>query len=393
MSANRIDPTSNSARSRTPPTAAEVLGVPFVPPGAVALGGTRVRAALARAQAAMAPPPLRILEGVFGMLDHRVLVELCEIGVPDALTGPTTVADLGERVEADVDMLERLLRFAATRGWVRIDRRGRVKPTKVTAFLRTDHPGGWRAWVEFAGGPEVVAAVGAMSVRQGRSDGFAQVNGAPFFEWMAAHPERWTTFDQAMAAGGRMHALALVAALDWSATRSVCDVGGGTGELLACLLDLLPEVRGTVLDLPDVIGRSVQHPRLATVGGDAFVDVPSGFDTYLLVNVLHDWSDEDAGRILGNVVEAADVQSRVIVVDNDCPTVPLPDVAVGADVLMAALTAGGHERGPKAFARLGEAYGLSHDRSVRLASGDFAHVFLRAPEASVKIVRRPDAET
>lgn len=31
---------------------------------------------------------------------------------------------------------------------------------------------------------------------------------------------------------------------------------------------------------------------------------------------------------------------------------------------------------PTEFARLGEAYGLSHDRSVRLASGDFAHVFL-----------------
>jgi 2,7-dihydroxy-5-methyl-1-naphthoate 7-O-methyltransferase len=375
MTANQVEPNS-SAHSCKPLTAAEVLGVPFIPPGAVAMSGARVRAALARVQAAMAPPPLRILEGLFGMLDHRVLVELCEIGVPDALTRPTTVADLGERVGAEVDMLERMLRFAATRGWVKIDRRGRVKPTKVTAFLRTDHPGGWRAWVEFAGGHEVVAAVGAMSVRQGRSDGFAQVNGAPFFEWMAAHPDRWATFDQAMAAGGRMHALTLVAALDWSATRSVCDVGGGTGELLACLLDLLPELNGTVLDLPDVVGRSVEHPRLTTVGGDAFVEVPSGFDTYLLVNVLHDWSDEDAGRILGRVVNAAGGHSRVIVVDNDRPTVPLPDVSVGADVLMAALTAGGLERGPKEFARLGEAYGLSHDRSVRLASGDFAHVFL-----------------
>ena len=363
---------------RTPPTVAEVLGVPFIPPSVVTRSGTRLRAALGRAHAAMAPPPLRILEGLFGMLDHRVLVALCEIGVPDALTAPTTVADLGKRVGADADMLERMLRFAATRGWVRIDRRGRVKPTKVTAFLRTDHPGGWRSWVAFAGGDEIVAAVGALSARQERVDGFAHVNGAPFFEWMAAHPDRWATFDQAMAAGGRMHALALVAALDWSTTRTVCDVGGGTGELLACLLDLLPEVRGTVLDLPDVVDRSVKHPRLATVGGDAFVDVPNGFDSYLLVNVLHDWSDDDAGRILERVVDAAGAQSQVIVVDNDRPTVPLPDVAVGTDVLMAALTAGGHERGPDEMVRLVEAQGLSHERSVRLASGDFVHVFRTA---------------
>ena len=84
------------------------------------------------------------------------------------------------------------------------------------------------------------------------------------------------------------------------------------------------------------------------------------------MNVLHDWSDEDAGRILGRVVDAAGAHSRVIVVDNDRPTVPLPDVAVGADVLMAALTAGGLERGPTHFARLGQANGLSHDRSARL---------------------------
>jgi hypothetical protein len=372
---NASPPDSSGPRPRTAPTAAEVLGVPFLPPGAITVNSNRARAALGRVHAAMAPPPLRILEGLFGMLDHRVMVTLCEIGVPEALTRRTTVADLGERVGADADMLERLLRYAATRGWVRIDRRGRVKPTKVTRFLRCDHPGGWRSWVEFAGGDEIVAAVGALSVHEARSDGFAEVNGAPFFEWMAAHPDRWATFDQAMAAGAHMHALALVAALDWSATKNVCDVGGGTGELLACLLDLLPDVRGTVLDLPDVVGRSVEHPRLATVGGDAFVEVPGGFDTYLLVNVLHDWDDDAAGRILRRVVRAAGDRSRVIVVDGDRPTIPRADIAVATDVLMAALTGGGHERSPEEFARLGESNGLSHERSVRLASADFAHVF------------------
>ncbi len=83
-------------------------------------------------------------------------------------------------------------------------------------------------------------------------DGFAAVNGAPFFEYMAAHPDRGATFDQAMAAGGRMHALTLAAAIDWSTTSSICDVGGGTGELLATLLDLLPSVQGTLVDLPSV---------------------------------------------------------------------------------------------------------------------------------------------
>lgn len=66
--------------------------------------------------------------------------------------------------------------------------------------------------------------------------------------------------------------------------------------------------------------------------------------------------------------------SRVVVVDSDRPTVPQDDVAVSADVLMAALTPGGKERDTAAFIELGRAVGLRHERSVQPASGDLAHV-------------------
>lgn len=357
----------------------DVLGVPVLPPGRVTVAGNRVRELVGRLHRTMAPPPVRILEGVFGMLEHRVLVALCEAGVPDALTGPRSIADLAVAVDADEPQLERLLRFAATRGWVRIDRRQRVRPTRATAFLRADHPGGWRAWVDFAGGDEVVAAVGRLSLRAGSRHSFLEANGAPFFDWMAEHPARWQVFDQAMAAGGRMHALGLASVLDWRAGERVCDVGGGTGDLLATLLELVPDLEGTVLDLPGVIARAVDHPRLTAVAGDAFVDVPSGFDTYLLVNVLHDWDDGDAERILGRVAAAAGPDARVVVVDSERTAVPRHDIAISADVLMAALTDGGMERDGTEFAELGERAGLRLVSSHRLASADIAHVFRAVP--------------
>lgn len=353
----------------------DVLGVPLLPPGRVTVAGNRVRELLGRIHRSMAPPPVRILEGIFGMLEHRVLVSLCEAGVPDALTGPRTIVELANEVDADEVRLERLVRFAATRGWVRIDRRQRVRPTRVTAFLRTDHPGGWRAWVDFAGGDEVVAAVGHLSVRSDARHAFLDANGAPFFEWMDDHPDRWEIFDRAMAAGGRMHALGLAAVLDWSDDERVCDVGGGTGDLLAALLDLVPGVEGTVLDLPGVVGRTVEHPRLAAVGGDAFQQVPTGFDTYLLVNVLHDWDDGDALHILQRIAGAADPDARVVVVDSERTAGPRDDIAVSADMLMAALTDGGKERDASNFAGLGAAAGLRLAASHRLPSADYAHVF------------------
>lgn len=353
-----------------------MLGVPALPPGRVTASADRLRAAVGRAHAAMAPPPVRILEGLFGLLEHRVLVALCDVGVPEALVTRTEVGVLADELGVDRDVLGRLLRFAATRGWVRIDRRGRVRPTRVTAFLRRDHPGGWRAWVDLVGGAEVVAAVQALSPSVA-ADAFAAANGAPFFEWMAEHPARWADFDAAMAAGGRLHALGLAAALDWSDVDTVCDVGGGTGHLLATLLERLPHLEGTVLDLPQVVARAVEHPRLTALGGDAFAAVPPGFDAYLLVNVLHDWDDEAAGRLLGRVADAARPGARVIVVESERTAVPRPGIAVAADVLMAALTPGGRERGTEAFVQLGAAAGLRHDGAVRLASGDLAHRFVR----------------
>jgi hypothetical protein len=361
--------------ARTQPNVRDVLGVPVLPPGSVVAATNRARAALGRLHARLAPPPVRILEGLFGMLDHRVLVAICAAGVPDALDAPMPPDRLAVRVGAEPAMLERLLWYAATRGWVRFDRRGRVRPTAVTTFLRSDHPGGWRAWVDFAGGDDLVAAVAHLSTDPATTDAFAAANGAPFFAWMTAHPERGAAFDHAMAAGGRMHGLMLAAVFDWSDDRRVCDVGGGTGDLLGVLLDLVPTLEGTVFDLPDVVARARAHARLTATAGDAFVDVPAGFDTYLLVSVLHDWNDDDAQLILARVARAAGTAARVIVVDTERTARPRADLSVSVDVLMAAVTRGGKERDTAAFTALGRAAGLTRTRTVRLASGNLAHEF------------------
>jgi len=368
-----------SGRTTRPVRPQDVLGVPLLPPGRVTVAGNRFRELLGRIHRSLAPPPVQILEGLFGLLEHRLLVSMCEVGIPEALTGPRSIPDLASEVGADEARLERLLRFAATRGWVRIDRRRRVRPTRVTAFLRTDHPGGWRAWVDFAGGDEIVAAVGHLSVRADARHAFLDANGASFFDWMADHPQRRETFDRAMAAGGRMHALGLAAVLDWSDGERVCDVGGGTGDLLAALLDLVPGLAGTVFDLPGVAGRALDHPRLSAIDGDAFEQVPAGFHTYLLVNVLHDWGDDDAVRILQRVAEAAAPTARIVVVDNDRTPVPQDDIAVSADVLMAALTAGGKERDAAGVAELGRQAGLRVVSTHRLPSADSAHVLRPTP--------------
>jgi hypothetical protein len=371
------DAVTGDQRQRTRISASTVLGAPFVPPAAASEQSNRMRALLRRWQRRLAPPPVQILESALSLLEHRVLVVLCAAGVPEALDEPMPVSVLAGKLGVDAARLERLIRYASAHGWLRLDRRGLIHPTKVTAFLRADHPGGWRAWVDFVGGEHVVGAVAALTADN--VDAFADANGSAFFDWMHGRPKEWATFDAAMAAGARMHALMLDKLIDWRTAGTIVDVGGGTGELVRTLLDRHPNLRATVFDLAGVVERAVQHPRLTAVAGDAFVSVPRGHDVYLLVNVLHDWSDEDAAHILTNVAGACGSSSRVLVVENERRSRPRDDLALRADVLMASLTNGGRERTRDEFSQLGQRAGLRLVSSTLLASGDHAFEFTRQP--------------
>jgi hypothetical protein len=322
------------------------------------------------------------MEAALAGLSPAVLATLCHLDVPDRVTAPVPVADLARILEVDPDRLERLLRFAHVHGWMRLDRNGEVHPTRVTAFLRRDHPGGWRAWAVFAAQPEVMRSLGAMpAALEVDGDAFLAANQQPFFPWMAAHPDAAARFDHAMAAGARLHGLLLARALDWSGRRRICDVGGGDGTLLATLIAHHPHLDTAVLELPEVVARTPVRAGVTAIAGDAFDAIPTGFDTYLLVNVVHDWDDRDAQRLLEQAVAAAGTSGattsavQVVVVESRARPRPVEDIALSADTLMLALTPGGRERTVEELTAIGRAAGLSCRRSLALASGDVAMVF------------------
>ena len=65
---------------------------------------------------------------------------------------------------------------------------------------------------------------------------------------------------------------------DWGSIRTVVDVGGGTGTLLAAVLKAQPHVRGTLVDLPRTVGRSGSVFDAAGVSDRASVSGQSFFD-------------------------------------------------------------------------------------------------------------------
>ncbi|KAM0911167.1 hypothetical protein ACQ4PT_013671 [Festuca glaucescens] len=79
---------------------------------------------------------------------------------------------------------------------------------------------------------------------------------------------------------------------------SLVDVGGGHGAVAAAIATAFPQIRCTVLELPDVVGGApADIGNVEFVVGDMFEYIPPA-DALLLKWIFHVWQDEDCVKIL-----------------------------------------------------------------------------------------------
>ena len=157
-------------------------------------------------------------------------------------------------------------------------------------------------------------------VRTGRP-AYERVFGRPFWEDLAAHPRIGSEFDALMGpAGHGVPDYDIELSGGWETVRTVVDVGGGTGAMLASLLRRHPRARGILVDLPGTVARAGEIIESfgvggrVTVEGQSFFDpLPGGADLYLLKNVLNDWPDEPTVAILRRCAEAGHPTTAVAV--------------------------------------------------------------------------------
>jgi 2,7-dihydroxy-5-methyl-1-naphthoate 7-O-methyltransferase len=163
-------------------------------------------------------------------------------------------------------------------------------------------------------------------VRTGAS-AYQDVFGLPFFEDLNANPKIAASFDALI--GPQGHGIPspdITISGGWDSVRTVVDVGGGTGALLAEILKTHPHLSGILVDQPETVQRSAEifqaagvAGRVSEVGQSFFDPLPSGADLYLLKGILNDWPDREALAILRRCAEAAGASGRVIVLGGILP--------------------------------------------------------------------------
>jgi hypothetical protein len=266
--------------------------------------------------------------------------------------GTTRAEDIAVKAGADPDAVARLLRYLAARGFFRQVAPGEFALTDLAGPLLDTHPAGRRARLDLDGMGGRIDGAGAgllQAVRTGRP-AYSAVFGAPFWEDIEAHPEMSPSFDDIMA-GHLPWFGEVVAGHSWQGVRHVVDVGGGTGALLAAVLLANPDIRGTLVDQAATVAEGREFlaaqglaDRTDAVAGDFFEELPGGADVYLLSNILHDWSDDDAVRILRRCAEAAGPTGATLIADRVVDRTPDSEMVTTLDLRMLVLL-GGRERG------------------------------------------------
>ena len=164
------------------------------------------------------------------------------------------------------------------------------------------------------------------------------------FAHLQRHPEEARIFGASMTARAAADIGAVLDAYDLSHLATIADVGGGQGHLLRAVLEAAPDANGTLFDLPSVVESiELSMPRLVLQAGDFFADELPSADAYILMEVIHEWDDQQAAAILSAVSRAASPGATVLIVEAVLDDRHVDPVVHRLDVIMLAIT-GGRER-------------------------------------------------
>jgi hypothetical protein len=295
----------------------------------------------------------------------RAVCSIAEFGVADLIQSgePQPVEHLAAASKLHEPSLYRILRFLASHGLFQETANRRFDHTPLSAALRTDAPGSFRAGAQmfhhlFAGWD------GLHHSLQTGQPGFNKVFGSPVFDYIQAHPEMGPVFDAGMSSLNYYETTSMLDAYNFGRTSVLADIGGGNGSLLSAILTRHTHMKGILFDLGHVVGRAKGNlkaaglsERCTLIEGNFFQSVPAGADAYLFRHIIHDWTDEQCMQILGHCRKVIPASGKLLIADCVVPPGNAPCQSKELDMTMLAFP-GGKERTEAEFRSLLKASGF-----------------------------------
>jgi O-methyltransferase domain/Dimerisation domain len=325
------------------------------------------------------PPPAHvgILQLMNGVLVAGAVSCLARLGIPDLVEGaPQSAEELAGQIGANPHALYRLMRATASVGVLSEGPDGKFSQTPMSAVLRRNATPSLRAFAIMTG--RVWHGRGwahlEHCVRTGEP-AMQQIYGAPMFEYLKQHPEEAQIFNDAMSDISTIDSPAVAEAYNFDGIRTIVDIAGGHGLLLATILARNPQLQGTLYEVPHVLEGARSGPlkpvmdRCTLASGDMFCSIPAGADVYIMKHIIHDWPDDRCVQLLKACREGVRPGGKLLVVD--CVIQPGNDFSPGKFLdLQMLIFPSGCERTEKQFRELFAAAGWRLNRIIPTAASD-----------------------
>jgi cyclopropane fatty-acyl-phospholipid synthase-like methyltransferase len=275
--------------------------------------------------------------------------------------GPKSATELARLTQTNPDILARVLRCLAMTGIFVETAPATFGLTPAAELLRKDAPQSQRDSVIWLSDPFHHRMFGDLlhSAKTGQP-AVEHATGKTAFEYFADDEVEGRRFHAAMTSFSASQISALLEAYDFSACKSLIDVGGGHGHLVCEVLGKYPQMKGVVFDMADVLGETRAKigqrglgSRCEAAAGNFFQSVPEGFDAYLMKSIIHDWDDEKASVILKNCRRALEgnPNGKLLLVEMVRPVGNEPHFSKILDIEML-IFPGGRERSEEEFKTL-----------------------------------------
>jgi hypothetical protein len=321
------------------------------------------------------PPAIQMFNLLNGFMRSQAIHVAAKLGLADLLKdGARDVDKIAKLTKVNADALYRLLRALSSIG-IFVEKKAKIfELTPMAETLRSDLPISLRPYALLVGDSTWWHSWGDLlySVKTTKP-AFDHLFNMNYDRYLERNSELAQTFQECMNSISQVHNPAIVNSYDFSEFRKVVDIGGGHGELLATIKTAYPNIEGILFEQSHIImgikyNSKKVAPSFQAIGGDFFTEVPAGGDLYILKQIIHDWNDEAARKILKNCRSAISPDGRILVIESVLEQGTSQHTEKFFDLHMLVTSNGGRERTKLEYQALFKTAGFKLNRLIKTAS-------------------------
>jgi len=354
----------------------EKIKIPKYPPAKILKVFEHFRYFLVRLSRKLTPANVAIIEMVQGFYVTRAIGVAAELNLAEHLkNGEKPVSVLAQLTTSHEEALYRMMRMLASQG-VFVEKKNKIFANNRLSETLLDQQNSmkhmvihqvnginWKMFEEL----DYVVKTGKNAAQK--------VLDMDVFEYLEKNPDKNELYNKAMTNSSLMLSYSILSEYNFGKAKTIIDIGGGQGILLAMILHKYPDVKGKIFDLPHVVEGAEEianqynvSNRFETISGNFFESIPKGGDMYFLKSIIHNLSDNQCIHLLKDIKTVLPVNGKILIFEPLIENNNRYSFAKLYDIQMLVGRSGGKERTKEEFAEIIKSADLKINRIIETAA-------------------------